>query len=58
MTTANDVLEAIKDVRIDFVDPRFTDLKGKLSCCAATLLPRPIGGRRQFGFTISARPTS
>jgi hypothetical protein len=30
MTTANDVLKAIKDDRIDFVDLRFTDLKGKL----------------------------
>jgi glutamine synthetase len=58
MTTANDVLKAIKDDRIDFIDLRFTDLKGKLSCCAGTLLPRPIGGRRRSGFTISASPTS
>ena len=30
MTTTNDILKAIKDDRIDFVDLRFTDLKGKL----------------------------
>jgi len=30
MTTANDILKAIKDDGIDFVDLRFTDLKGKL----------------------------
>jgi glutamine synthetase len=30
MTTANDLLKAIKDDGIDFVDLRFTDLKGKL----------------------------
>jgi len=30
VTTANDVLKAIQDGRIDFVDLRFTDPKGKL----------------------------
>jgi glutamine synthetase len=30
MTTTNDLLKAIKDDRIDVVDLRFTDLKGKL----------------------------
>jgi glutamine synthetase len=51
MTTTNDILKAIKDDRIDFVDLRFTDLKGKLqhvtspSVRTSTHVPALLSGK-------------
>ena len=61
MTTANDILKAIKDDGIDFVDLRCTDLKGKLQ---HVTLDGSVVDESVFtegvmsGFTIPARPTS